>query len=153
MKTADLATTSDRPKAEKGSRIPDSDLSLCLAIYKRALAENKGVQGAYKEAGALIGRDYKVVERALKRLLPTTDLARATLEAGAIKLAKRIVSKASVGEAIEVLSRPNIAALDPKQVNNEGGGFFLSIKAEDCGAVNVGIAQQNPTPRQLPGKV
>jgi hypothetical protein len=83
----------------------------------------------------------KSVWAMLNRLRPTTDLAKMYLKAKAMKLVKRVVRKASVAEAIDVLSRPGIDVLAPAAKSVEGSGptgFFLSVQSDTCGAVKVG---------------
>lgn len=94
----------------------------------------------------------KSVWAVLQRLRPSTDIAKLILKAGAAKLAKRIIKKASVSEALDVLSRPGIEVIARPQSGEEGGqtGFFLTVQADTCGAVTVGAAiGQRPVPKQI----
>lgn len=83
----------------------------------------------------------------LNRLRPTTDMAKMYLKAKAMRLVKRVVAKANVSEAIDILSRPGMDVLAPAQKHVESSGpagFFLTVQADTCGAVTVGamIGQQ-----------
>jgi hypothetical protein len=101
-----------------------------------------------------IGEETKLAPRTvhalLQRLQPTTDIAKMYLKAKAFRLAKRLVNKASPAEAIDILERPGMNVLEPtKKVEGGGGGFFLSVQTDTCGAVKVGVATGQAMP-QLP---
>lgn len=95
----------------------------------------------------------KAIWNMLQRLRPTTDLAKMYLKAKAIKLARRIVRKANVSEAIDLLSRPDMGVIAPRLASDNavGGGFFLSVEMDTCGAVKIGAAsaQMSSSPDSL----
>lgn len=94
----------------------------------------------------------KTVWAVLNRLRPTTDMAKMYLKHQAMKLARRIVKKANVTEAIDVLSRPGMDVLSPPQKSGDAtgpAGFFLTVQADTCGAVTVGAVIGQPAPKQL----
>lgn len=84
----------------------------------------------------------KAIWNMLQRLRPTTDIAKMYLKAKAMKLVRRIVKKANVSEAIDLLSRSDMGVIAPaaKIEGGGGGGFFLSVEVDTCGAVKVGAA-------------
>lgn len=86
----------------------------------------------------------KTIWHMLQRLRPSTDLAKMYLKAKAIKLARRIVRKANVSEAIDLLSRPDMGVISPRMASDNavGGGFFLSVEMDTCGAVKIGAGAQ-----------
>jgi hypothetical protein len=81
------------------------------------------------------------VYRTIRRFRPTVDMAALHLKASAYRLARRVVNKASVEQSIDILSRSNMGVLAPAKAQMSGPtGFFLSVKADTCGAVTVGAA-------------
>lgn len=109
------------------------------------------------EAARIVGRSVTVVAKVVETYRPDTRLATRLLKASTHTLVERIVAKADVEQAIEVLSRPNIGVLAPalKPGASMGGGIYVSVAADSCGAVNVGIRQElsdghEATPRELP---
>lgn len=90
-----------------------------------------------QEIGRSLNRHHTIISRYIARMADTSVLAKATLKAGAQKLAERVVKKASVGESIEVLSRPGMDVLQPAQQKGStgGGGFRVSVGVGSCGTV------------------
>ena len=88
----------------------------------------------------------KSVWACINRLRPTTDIAKLYLKAKAMKLVKRVVQKANVSEAIDLLSRPGMDVIGRPSKEQAGGpqGFFLTVQADTCGAVKVGVATGQP---------
>ena len=84
-----------------------------------------------------IGRNESTITRFLVRMADTSVLAKATLKAGAARLAERVVEKANVVEAVEVLSRPGMDVLQPAAIKGGGGGFGIqvSVGVGSCGTV------------------
>lgn len=125
----------------KGVRIPLHELNMMLSFYKRNVGSKPRMQ-IYEELAEQFENKYHVesICGAVQRMMPTTDLAQAVLQRGAVRLASRVLRKANVVEAIDILSRPNIGVLDPIKKQEGGGGFLISMSADSCGAVKVGVA-------------
>lgn len=142
----------------KGVRIPWAEIDVMLSTYKRQAGSVPRMQ-IYQELADLFEGKYHVnsIASVIARYQPTTELAQVILKKGAMRLAARIVRRANVTEAIDVLSRPNIGVLDPIKKQEGGGGFIMSITAESCGTVKVGVAiagpPEAPTMAQIGGNV
>jgi hypothetical protein len=81
-------------------------------------------------------RSAEAVARVRADYFPTAKLATRYLQANALKLAERIVSDATVEEAIDVLTRPNIGVLAVAKAAMDGqGNVFLSISTSSLGGV------------------
>jgi len=78
-----------------------------------------------------------------RQYLPTTNLAGHYLKAKALQLARRIVEEATVEEAIDVLTRPNIGVLEPVKKAGPHTGFWTSVTFDSLGAVQVKEADRN----------
>lgn len=145
----------------KGVRIPWAELDVMLSTYKRQVGSRPRME-IYQELYELFEGKYHVnsIASAIARYQPTTELATVILKKGAMRLASRVVRRANVTEAIDVLSRPNIGVLDPIKKTEGGGGFIISVTAESCGTVKVGAAfnpltdhpQLGPTQAQINAK-
>lgn len=122
-----------------------------LDMFNDCRKKGRGLMESYRIVGAQLDRDPKRVQEVISRLRPTTDVAKMYFRANALQMAMRIKRKANVGELIDVLSRPSIGVLDPiKKVESGPGGFFLTVNAESCGAVKVGVLQPGADePKQL----
>ncbi len=110
---------------------------------------------ACEKIGKHLGRPHTTIWAVIRRLRPTTGIAGDYIKANAFKLAHRIVQHASVEQSIDILSRPNIGVLEPiKKGEVGGGGFYLSVQSDSCGAVKVGVAMPGSGPApQLTGAV
>lgn len=125
----------------RGIKVEADEIQHILDLFNDSRKHGRGLMDSYTLVGAQVGRDKKVIAGIIQRLKPTTDLARMYFRAKAYKMAKRVVAKASPGELMDVLQRPSIGVLDPvKKIEGGGGGFFLSVSTESCGAVKVGVA-------------
>lgn len=88
-----------------------------------------------------LGRNESTIARFLVKYADTRELAKAVLQAGAASLAERIVKKAEVREAIDVLSRPEMEVLRPlpraggPAVGGPGFGIQVSVGVGSCGTV------------------
>lgn len=96
------------------SAMSDGEINDILVYVKR------NPHRTLAEVSAEFGRDIHTISKLLKRLRPTTELARATLLSRANELVTRVADKADIDQLIDVLSRPNVGVLDP--VANKGGG-------------------------------
>lgn len=102
------------------------------------------------EIAASFGRSLSAVSRLIHRYHPTTNLATRHIRASALKLAERIVKKADVDQAIEILSRPNIGVLEPINKGESSPGVMISVNQGDLGAVQITAgSQQNGSSKQL----
>lgn len=130
---------------------PQTPLYIAADIYDRFKVLVKGgmpLMKAYEQLGEEFGKPPSTIRLLMQRFRPRTDLARAFLKASALRMAKKIVTHGDPGHMIDVLSRSNIGVLAPKTEGGQGGGgFFLSVQAESCGAVKVGVMQAQPLPQ------
>lgn len=136
----------------RGIPIQPDEMQQILDLFNDSRRKGRSLMEAYKIVGAFVERDAKVIAQVIQRLRPTTDLAKMYLRAKGLRMAKRLVAKASPAEIINILERPSIGVLDPvKKIEGGGGGFFLSVNAESCGAVTVGVLGAGTEERkQLP---
>lgn len=81
-----------------------------------------------------IGVHASTVSRVKTKYSSTAKLATRLIRANAEVLAQRIVDRATVDEAIQVLSRPNIDVLKPITKNDGNTGIFISVGAASLGA-------------------
>lgn len=133
----------------KGYRLKVEVLEEIKVKYDLARKEGLGRVQAYEAVGADMEIDWKTIAAVIRRLKPTTQLAQDYLKASAMRLAVRVVRNAGVQQSIDLLSRPNIGVLAPIQQaqGGGGGGFFLSVTADSCGSVKVGVM---PAPTEIP---
>lgn len=125
------------------------EMQAVIQRYRELHNQGIGIMEACEDISLKIGMPISTIHQMVNRLLPTTDLAEAYLKSQALRLAARVVRKANAQEAIDVLSRKNMGVLAPKTEESGGiGGFFLSVQAESCGAVRVGVSTMTaPTPQ------
>lgn len=97
----------------------------------------QGVSGA--KIAEQIGRDDSTVNKFLSKMQDSRELATAILRAGSATLAERVVKKANVAEALDVLSRPDIGVVAPavnKGTLGPGGPLVqVSVAVASCAAV------------------
>lgn len=138
----------------QGQPIPAYEVQEILARFRQHKAMGKGTMEACELIGKTHGRAHTTIWAVIKRLTPTTGLAADYIKAQAYRLAHKIVKEGSVEQAIDVLSRPNIGVLEPiKKGEIGGGGFYLSVQSDSCGAVKVGVAMPGNNPTQIQGVV
>lgn len=134
----------------RGIKIEADEIQHILDLFNDSRKRGRSLMDSYTLVAAQVGRDAKTIAGLIQRLKPTTDLARMYFRAKAYKMAKRIVNKGSASELMDVLQRPSVGVLDPvKKIEGGGGGFFLTVNAESCGAVKVGVLQAPPAQKQL----
>lgn len=127
-----------------GARIPDDELAEIMGLYEQGLKAGYSKLALYETIGAQVGRSPGVISAVCRRLRPTVNLAQVKLKAAAARLVDRVIAKANVEEAMDLLSRPNIGVLEPMKGNQAGeGGFFMSVSADSCGAVKIGVQMGN----------
>lgn len=126
----------------RGEPIPTEELQQIMDLFVDCRKRGMSKMDCYTRIGQLVGRTPKVIGVTITRLNPTTDLAKMFIRARAMKLVKRLVNKAGPSEIINILERPSMGVLDaPSKVGEGQGGFFISVSADTCGAVKVGVAQ------------
>lgn len=106
----------------------------------------------HRKAGRGISESYRLVAletnyaectigQIVNRMRPTVGAARLYLRSKALRMARRLVKEAKAPELLDILSRPSMGVIDPAaKSEGGGGGFFLSVQAQDCGAVKIGVA-------------
>lgn len=125
----------------KGEPIPHHILQEILERFDAYRKQGLGLMEAYEKVGNDVGRSQRVIGVIINRMRPTVGAARLYLRSKALRMARRVVSKGTTAELINILERPSIGVLEPlKKAEAGGGGFFLSVSADSCGAVKVGIA-------------
>lgn len=142
-----IAHRPTRPRQFRTHEIAD-----ILSKY-RVMTKEQGylVKDACAKIGEETGRSPDTIYNLVKRFAPTVEPAKAYLSAQALRLAMRIVRKANVQESIDILQRPDIGVLAPKQEGGPGPGtgFFLSVQADSCGAVKVGVGVAPSQPQRF----
>ena len=99
-------------------RIPDrarltrDEVALLLQLHKAGKTQ--------VEIAQVLGIDQSNVSRWLSKLIDTSELAKHTLKNGANTLAERVIAKADVTEAVDVLER--IGVIAPKQESSGSHG-------------------------------
>lgn len=127
--------------------IPDHQKQEILVRFDTLRRQGRGIQESYKIIGEEVNRNYKVIGELINRMRPTAGAARMYLRSKLLRLTRRLVEEAKAPEIIEILSRPGIGVLDPPaKTQADSGGFFLSVEANTCGAVKVGVAMQQTLP-------
>lgn len=125
----------------KGQHLPIHVCQEILLKFDAYRREGQSIMGAITQISEENKLAPKTIHALLKRLQPTTDLAKMYLKAKAYRMARRLARKASPAEIIDILERPGINVLEPaKKMESGGGGFFLSVQTDSCGAVKMGIA-------------
>lgn len=134
----------DRPHRPRKFRV--DEIGDILSRFKAlTTVQNRGVMESCELIAKDYGRSTDVIYALIKRFRPTVDGAEMYMRSQALRLAMRTVRKANVSEAIDILQRSNIGVLAPKQESSGGtGGFFLSVQADTCGAVKIGVSNQPP---------
>lgn len=122
-----------------GEHLANHLLNDVLLHYKRAIASGKRKMEACRQVGGILGLTEPTVYSIIQRMRPTHEVAKAILDRGASRLAARVVRKATVVEAIDVLTRQGVLAPPAAKEGAGSGGFFLSVQAGDLGAVKVGV--------------
>jgi hypothetical protein len=140
-----VATPKVGPQNEKKPARMSSDEKVTILTMSRN-------QKSIDEIAYAVGRSRTTVQRFLAEMIDTSELAKVTLKAGAVKLAERIIKKAEVREAIDVLSRPDIGVIAPAQKGLPvSGGIQVSVGVSSCGTVvQVTSGGQNATRGEIP---
>jgi hypothetical protein len=125
-------------------RLKPHEMGEIVARYNDLRQRGRNHKEACEEIAPSYDRSAHTINALVRRFMPNTQLAQRYLQASALRLAMRVVRKANVAEAIDVLSRKSVGVLSPKsEESGAGAGFFLSVQADSCGAVKVGV-QMNP---------
>lgn len=121
--------------------IDDSELASILDIFEASIAKGYTLTQTYGHIARKLGRNSDVIAEKIRGLRSTTKLAEAKLRAASSTMVERVIGEADVDQLIGLLERPNIGVLAPTVKNQgAGGGFFLSVTADSCGAVKIGVA-------------
>lgn len=80
-----------------------------------------------REIARMFGRDFATVTKLLKGLKSSTTLARAMVAARSAELVARVLEKADVDQAIDILQRANVGVLEPLAKGGGGGGNHVGI--------------------------
>lgn len=94
-----------------------------------------------KETAYHFGRHENSIRELVKKLRPTTQLARSLILARASELTEKVLEKADVDQLIDILSRPNVGVFDPAPSAKGGGlggggNILINIQAGSLAAVN-----------------
>lgn len=137
----------------QGTPISAFEVQEIMARFNGHRKQGKPIMESCELVAKYTGRPVETIWAVIRRLRPTTGIASDYIRAQAFKLAHRVVAQASVEQAIDILSRPNIGVIDPIKKGESGsGGFYLSVQTGSCGAVKMGVMAGGMTP-QLPGAI
>jgi hypothetical protein len=121
-----------------------------LAMFEESMARGFSLEATYKGIAKTLGRHPQTIAKFVRRMRSTVSLAKLTLAANANRMVKKVIEKAPTSELIDVLSRPNMGVLEPrKSEGSGGGGFFINVKAENLGAVQIGIVNKENSINEL----
>jgi hypothetical protein len=143
---------SDTPTPRRPRRFSLTDINEILNRFRQLTkTQGLGVLAACEVIASERDRTRDVIYALVRRFQPNVDGAEAYLKSNALRLAMRVVRKANVEQSIDILSRSNMGVLAPKQEGGPGGGgFFLSVTADSCGAVVKVAAVEPGTLASLP---
>lgn len=141
-------------KQPLGIEVEAEIMARWLRLQKRIRQKDIKKMAAYDLIAKALDLELRTVAGVIYRHRPTTEIARLKLRAAASELVDRVVAKANVQEAIDLLSRKELGVLTPMKTGgggpgSGGGGLFLSVQADSCGAVKVGMFA-GPTLQGLP---
>lgn len=139
-------------KGKQIVRLRPEEIGTIIGRFRQLVKAGTLVVDAYNIIGTELNLKPSTVQNVIRRLKSSQRIATEYLQANALRLAMRVARKANVDQSIDILSRPNIGVLEPiKRNENSGGGFFLAVSADSCGAVKV-VAGQSPeeAPLSLP---
>ena len=124
-------------------RLTPAEMMELFNLYKEMRKSGIGPLEACTELAPKFNRQPETLYHLCRRLTESTDIAQQYIKANALRLATRVVRDADVAQSIDILSRPNINVLAPKQEAESSGGrgFFLSVQADSCGAVNINTGE------------
>lgn len=135
----------------KGVPILPDELQHIMDLFTDCRKRGMALMESYQRVGDQVGRDKRTIGIVISRLKPTTRVAQMYARAKAYRLVKRVIRKASVDQAIDLLSRPEMGVFSPnKSQSGEGNtGFFISVNAGDCGAAKADIIDVSPARKEL----
>lgn len=135
---------------QKGRKLRPHVIAEVMKRYKRYRREGKRIMEACELVAEKMGLQTETVYAVQNRMQPTTGLATDMLKAGAAKLMGRVLRKANVDQAIDLLSRANIGVLAPEKGGggDTGSQFVIGVAVDSLGAVKVGVQiGSQPQPR------
>lgn len=100
------------------------------------------------DIGVAVGRKHHTILKFIRSMTDTTEIAQRMVRARSLELTQRVLDKADVSQAIDILSRPNVGVLKPLNKNVDGPQIHISVNTESIGAVSIGSPS---TPLTLPG--
>lgn len=109
------------------TRLTVEEQTIILRLHKEGVSQS--------EIARQIERDHSAISRFLKRFFGTTELAQAYIQANALNLAKKVVKHATVEEAVDILSRPNIGVLQPHKTEKSGPQILISFGQDSIGGI------------------
>lgn len=116
---------------------PDSGLTnLTLELVEKKLALGVPKMAAYDEVGRAVGKSKDAVKKLWLYYHPQEALAKRILQANAAVMAENVVSKGSVSEHIDVLTRLDVLP-SAKKAGGSDMGFFLSVEQGSLGGFNI----------------
>lgn len=129
-------------------RIDEEEQEYILGLYEQSIKNGHGLLATYGYIARATGHHERTIQGVMRKLLPTTKLATAKLRAASSKLVDRLIAKAEVPDILDILSRPNIGVLAPASKGGSDGptGIFVSVNAESCGAVKLGVVTGQALP-------
>jgi hypothetical protein len=147
---APMSSLLERPNRPRRYRTEEiAEILQKHRVYTKEMGYN--IQQSVERIAQEVNRPPSSVYALIKRFHPSVDAAKAFVESQALRLAMRVVRKANVQESIDILQRPNLGVLAPKEqgAGQLGQGFFLSVEADSCGAVKVGVGVAPTQPKRF----
>ncbi len=107
--------------------------SMTRDVTKRGM----GVTAAVRRMALKFGTHEMTMWALWKKYRDSRHIAGIYLKAQAFRMAQSIVEHGTPADHIDVLTRPNIAVLQPTVKGETGGtGLFISVSAATCGAMS-----------------
>lgn len=115
------------------------DMEEKAEVLRLYFKERKTITDIAKE----LGRKHETISKFIRTMTDSTQVAQQFLKAKAFELTKRVVEKANVDQAIEILSRPNVGVLEPHKKGNDAPQIMISVNTESIGAVVMPVTGPN----------
>lgn len=120
-----------------------------IELVEASIQRGHGLMASYGWVARKMAVSEDTVKKYWKEYRSTAKLATRKIQAKSSAIVETVLKEASPGELIDLLSRPNIGVLEPMRQGNQGSGFIVSVSADSCGGVKVGVASGDMVP-QLP---
>lgn len=137
---ADETEIAERPSLI-GLRLDAAEKADMLEWYDshRDGSATKGIKWNHHQAIRGIAIEFSRSERTVAMFIDsmrdTTKLARRTLAARSIELVERMIDKADPELIADILSRPNLAVLEPIKKGNDAPQVLISVNQGSLGAI------------------